>query len=408
MRTEVTDSEVVGAKGARVVWVSFAYGFGHDLAYFAPLFEEFLRRMPGTVVPVEHDYPVNRYPGLPLQPVLHFWRKHVKRKAGAAFYEGDLPMPKASVPFALARIPADVYVLVEFSAVSMLGLLVAKMKRKRTVLLIESHPRYRGSTPGGRRSEQIKSRLAHYADVILAGNRGARDFAVNQLAVDEAKLLVGPYLASEPDVSPVPGRRTRDPRVKFLFLNSLTERKGIAELLQALSRLSESERAACLLDIVGSGPSEAAIAEMVSQLGLQSCVRFSGRRAYNDIGAAYAACDIVVCPTLADYRSLAGIEAVNAGKPVLISIFDGAHEELVTATPSAIPIDPTDIDAFSCRLRELICNEQHRSRITEHARKSIPPQFSVRAAGANVERAVNLTLGRDGPDAVVQKAQARA
>jgi glycosyltransferase involved in cell wall biosynthesis len=393
---------------ARVVWVSFAYGFGTDLAYFGPLFDEFQRRMPGTVVPVEHDYPVHMYPGLPLLPVLHFWRKHVTRAAGAGVYEGDLPMPKLSVPFALARIPADVYVLIEFSAVSMLGLLVAKIKRKRTVLLIESHPRYRGSTPGGRRSEQIKSRLARCVDAILVGNEGAREFAVQTLEVDEDRLVVGPYLTSQPKLLPASTGRGTDPRVKFLFLNSINARKGIAELLAAFSQLGDDERARCVLDVVGTGADADATAELVAELGLDSCVRLHGRSEYDSIGQAYSACDIVVCPTLADYRSLAGIEAVNAGKPVLISIFDGAEPELAAATSSAVVIDPTDIDGLADRLRGLINDDHRRARLLDHARTHIPDQFSVSAAGENVQRAVELALRKGQLDIVFETEKAKA
>ena len=102
-------------RDGRIVWVSFSYGFGPDLAYYGPLFAEFTRRMPGTKVLVEHDFPVENYPDLPLKPVFHFWRRHVRRVAGASAYEGEIPMPKLSVPLAIARTPADVYVLIEFS-----------------------------------------------------------------------------------------------------------------------------------------------------------------------------------------------------------------------------------------------------------------------------------------------------
>jgi glycosyltransferase involved in cell wall biosynthesis len=379
----------------RIVWVSFAYGFGTDLAYFGPLFTEFKRRMPGTQVPVDHNFPVDMYPGLPLLPVLHFWYKHVKRRAGAGVYEGDLPMPRPRVLVALARIPADVYVLIEFSAVSMLGLLVSKIKRKKTVLLIESHPRYRGSTPGGTRSEQVKGWLARRADVILVGNDGAREFAIERLGIGSKRLITGPYLTSQPQqpTSDKAVQVVEDKRVRFLFLNSLNPRKGIEQLIRALGRLEEDERARCVLDVVGTGPQLAAMTALVAELQLQSSMRFHGQAAYRDIGAAYAACDIVICPTLADYRSLAGIEAVNAGKPVLISIYDGARAELAAATSSAIDIDPTDIDGFSEVLRALINDDAHRNTLIDHARNFIPEQFKISAAGENVQRAVEMAMG---------------
>jgi glycosyltransferase involved in cell wall biosynthesis len=403
--------DILAAKPAsdlRIVWVSFAYGFGTDLAYFGPLFAEFKRRMPGTQVPVERNYPVDNYPGLPLLPALRFWYKHVKREAGAGVYEGDLPMPRASVLFALAKIPADVYVLIEFSAVSMLGLLVAKIKRKKVVLLIESHPRYRGSTPGGTRSEQVKGWLARRADAILAGNEAAREFALEHLGVSADRLVIGPYLTSQPQ--PTATRTPAFPadcRVKFLFLNSLNPRKGIEQLVRAFGRLDDDELARCVLDVVGTGPQLQEVVALVSELGLDNSVRFHGKVPYHDIGAAYAACDIVVCPTLADYRSLAGIEAVNAGKPVLISVYDGARDELVAATSSAVEIDPVDVERLTEQLRALIVDDRRREALVSHARNSIPEQFSITAAVDNVQRAVEMATRAEVSERMLEKGVAR-
>ena len=110
---------------------------------------------------------------------------------------------------------------------------------------------------------------------------------------------------------------------------------------------------------------------------------------------AYRSADIVICPTLADYRSLAGFEAVNSGKPVMVSVFDGAHDELVAATRSAISIDPLDTDRLASQLTHLVMDDEERANLVAFARHNIPAEFGIDAAGDNVERAVSLAL--DGP-----------
>lgn len=387
----VVDTE--SATGPSVVWISFSYGFGPELAYYGPLFAEFQRRMPGTKVLVERDFPVERYPDLPLLPVFHFWRRYVKRVAGASAYEGELPMPKLSVPFAIARIPADVYVLIEFSAVAMVGLAVAKLKRKKTVLLVESHPKFRGSPPGRRAAEKIKGWLARRSDVVLAGNEAASEFASKTLAVKPNRLVVGPYLASQPSDGDE-ADRPLDNRVRFLFLNSVTSRKGIEPLVSAFGQLDDAARDRFVLDIVGRGDRMDEVKALISELGLNSNVEFHSWRPYTEVGSAYRSADIVICPTLADYRSLAGFEAVNCGKPVMVSRFDGAHDELVAATPSAISIDPLDTDRLAEQLRTLITDDDERARIINIARNQIPAKFGILAAGENVERAVAQALGQ--------------
>jgi hypothetical protein len=78
----------------------------------------------------------------------------------------------------------------------------------------------------------------------------------------------------------------------------------------------------------------------------------------------------------------------------MVSRFDGAHDELVAATPSAISIDPLDTDRLAEQLCTLITDDDERARIINIARNQIPAKFGIFAAGENVERAVAQALGQ--------------
>jgi len=389
--TERTGTSEKVPKETRILWISWGYGFGPDLAYWAPLFREFTKRMPGTRVLVERDFPIANYADLPLLPILNFSSRTIRRAAGPTIYEEEIKTPKLSAFRAIFRLPADVYVLPEFTAVARIGLLVAKLKRKKTVILIESHPKYRGTAVGGL-VEKVKGWLARRADVVLAGNEAARGYAEMSLGVKPNRLLIGPYITSAPrrqsgsELQAEPA--DADGVVRLLFLNSVTARKGIEQLILALGELDAAARTRFILDVVGGGDRMDVVRELVAQFGLESNVRFHDRRPYTGVGLAYQSADIIVCPTLADYRSLAGFEAVNSGKPVLISKFDGAHDELVAATRSAVSIDPLDTVGFAKRLEILLMDEAERKSLIALAANQIPPQFGISAAGANVERAV--------------------
>ena len=128
----------------------------------------------------------------------------------------------------------------------------------------------------------------------------------------------------------------------------------------------------------------------MKSLGLDARVRFHGRVAYADTGRFYTDSDLVVCPTLADYRSLNGFEAVNAGKPVLISTYDGAHEEIVAVAPAATVIDPRDHEALTAALAAAL--DPAALAAAQRAAAQVPPDFTVDRVGENLARAVTIAL----------------
>ncbi|TFD31726.1 glycosyltransferase family 4 protein [Cryobacterium cryoconiti] len=375
----------------RVAWVSGAYGYNGELVYFQDIFAEFLRRFPNGIIPVAKDFPVGRYPGLALSPILAFHRLgRTRRNVGDITYIGVRRLPTAATWVRLIRLRADVFILIEFSPTSLVGFLIARATRRRIVLLIESDPSYRGA-PSGRLSLAIKKFVAERVDAVLVSNEIGANFVRDTLRVSEAKTVVGPYLTSCPAPLTEGAPAERPPGVvRILFLNSLTARKGLAELIQALAAVAGA-RTRWVLDVVGTGIELEAIRRQVDALGLGDNVVFHGRVAYTGIGPFYSSADLVVCPTLADYRSLGGFEAVNAGKPVLVSCYDGAHQEILRYAPAARLIDPRDTASFTSVLEQFILDEP----ALEAARRaagSPPEQFSMTSVGGNLQSAVLLAL----------------
>lgn len=136
----------------RIVWVSGAYGYDGDLIYFRDVFAEFVRRFPGGEIPVRRDFPVERYPELPLRPLLRFIRLgRSRRRVGDVEYLGVYRIPTPGTFVRLLRERAAAHILIEFSPTSLTGFVAARLTRRRVVLLIESDPAFRGapgSVPG--------------------------------------------------------------------------------------------------------------------------------------------------------------------------------------------------------------------------------------------------------------------
>lgn len=101
----------------------------------------------------------------------------------------------------------------------------------------------------------------------------------------------------------------------LLALGRLASPKGFPELLQSLPLISKQTDTAFKLVFVGSGPMEAELRQLTADLGLNDQVVFSGFR--DDVGNLLAASDIVVLPSRWEGLSIAVLEAMAAGKPIV-------------------------------------------------------------------------------------------
>ncbi|MGY1774394.1 glycosyltransferase family 4 protein [Geodermatophilus sp. SYSU D00804] len=371
--------------------------------YFRPILQNFTREFPNTRVAVSRDFPVQDYPELPLWPVLDLRTWRAKRKRDQRAYSTDRLVPTAASVRRLAGFDAALYIAIEFTPVALIGFLLARLRRRRLLLLIESHPKYRGGADGAI-ARRVKSRVARSADHVLVSNAEAAGYVTKDLGVSPARLSVGPYLTSAPteehqEVQATRRTRLQQEPVKLLFLNSVTRRKGLLELLDALAILEQDARCRgrWRLDVVGAGEAMSEVQERMAALGLEENMTIRGALPYEDIWEVYRSADVVVCPTLADYRSLAGFEAVNSGKPVVISALDGATRELAGRMPSVRVIDPRDAVSTAKGLCDLISDDTQLEAVLAAA-EEIPEDFSYAAVQRHLSAAVTAALGRLGPD----------
>jgi glycosyltransferase involved in cell wall biosynthesis len=388
MREPTTDR--AASTQPRVAWLSPAFGFGDDLVYFNKLFAGFLKRFPNGFVPISTDFPLQRYPDLPLAPIMKWMDIRLPhRNAGASSYENWLRLPTPASLIRFIRLWPKVIVVTEFSHVSLGGWLVGKATGKPVVVLVESDPSFRGA-PTSTLVTTIKSWIARHSDAVLVSNQIGATYLTEQLNLPANKLVIGPYLTSMPDVD-FAAEIDRDGPVRLLFLNSVTQRKGVPEMLRALARTPVELRGSWHLDLVGTGDLDQTVDQLIDELDLGANVTRHGRVAYADTGAYYQRAEVVLCPTLADYRSLSGFEAVNAGRILIASVHDGASEELSRLGGAVIVVDPLDEAAFA---ESITCCLSRSARFQElaEAALTVPEEFSAEAACNNFAEAVHHAL----------------
>jgi glycosyltransferase involved in cell wall biosynthesis len=139
--------------------------------------------------------------------------------------------------------------------------------------------------------------------------------------------------------------------VMLLALGRLASPKGFPDLLQSLPHIKRNTDAAFKLVFVGSGPMETELRQLTTDLGLDDQVVFSGFR--EDVGNLLAASDIVVLPSLWEGLSIAVLEAMAAGKPIVATTI-GSNMEATNNGEGALMVPPKDPVAIANAVVEFI------------------------------------------------------
>jgi glycosyltransferase involved in cell wall biosynthesis len=144
-------------------------------------------------------------------------------------------------------------------------------------------------------------------------------------------------------------RPTSDGAITCIAVSRLVARKGLANLLAAWSLL---ERGRCRLEIVGTGPAEAALRAQASELGLDGDVRFMGPLDRDALAARLRQADLFVLTPLAEAFGNAFAEAMASGLPIVGTAIGGILD-IVRHGENGLLVAPGDPRAVAAAVREL-------------------------------------------------------
>jgi glycosyltransferase involved in cell wall biosynthesis len=140
--------------------------------------------------------------------------------------------------------------------------------------------------------------------------------------------------------------------------------KGLEYLITAATLLLRTERRFRIV-IAGDGPERARLEELTRNLGVADRVNFLGFR--EDISDLLAACDLVVLPSLREGLSIALLEAMAAGKPIVATSI-GSHRELACQAEIARLVPPADAAALCDAILQVWGDPALRTRLGATAR----------------------------------------
>jgi len=167
--------------------------------------------------------------------------------------------------------------------------------------------------------------------------------------------------------------------------------KGHLFLLEAMAWLAESMPNACLL-LVGEGPLRGQLEARAADLGIAERVRFMGFR--DDVPRILGALDCFALPSLSEGLSIATIEAMAAGLPVVVTA-SGGPSDLVRHGETGLMVPPGDASALSAAITAIRGDPDLAQRLGAAARRKAEA-FDVRSMGQKYERLYREVLSDSG------------
>jgi colanic acid/amylovoran biosynthesis glycosyltransferase len=182
----------------------------------------------------------------------------------------------------------------------------------------------------------------------------------------------------------VPGAPVDDGPLRIITVARLNPSKGYHFMLPALARLAENG-----IDfhyrIVGAGPFESEIRQLISQHGLGKRVELLGQRSSQEIAGYFAESDVFALPTsgLGEGTPAAVCEAMSAGLPIVATQVGGLAD-MVTPDVHGYLVPPGNSKALADALTQLAKHRALRARFGAASRTKGVEAFDSSAVARRI------------------------
>lgn len=234
--------------------------------------------------------------------------------------------------------------------------------------------------------EKLRRRLAYrwvnHRATMVAVSENLKEFIVEKVGVSPGRVKV---LYNGVDVLPQCDRADVDECRKELgvsqddqivgVVGNLYPVKGHQYLIDGIPAILEKCPNTSFV-FAGRGQLEPHLKEQVNRLGVDAKVFFLGLR--QDIPRILAMLDVFVLPSLSEGLSMAILEAMIAGKPVVATQV-GGNPELVLDGKTGFLVPPGNSQALAASVVALLTNTERAIQLAEEGKRRAEEQFSLQA-----------------------------
>jgi glycosyltransferase involved in cell wall biosynthesis len=213
---------------------------------------------------------------------------------------------------------------------------------------------------------------------LTAARRAARIVALSQqmrywwmrTGAPDERVAVIPLGVDLGIYRPLEGARARlgipADEETVLYAGRFSIEKNVPTLIQAVAALAP-RRPRLRLRLLGSGPDEAALRDLVARLGLQSVVTFVGWIPKDQVPDYYRAADVFTLPSTSEPLARTLLEAMACGTFVLSSA-SGGTPDVIRSGENGLMVDAPDVRAWEGGLERAFEQPEWRERLAERGR----------------------------------------
>jgi len=195
-----------------------------------------------------------------------------------------------------------------------------------------------------------------------------KSFYINNLGLTPEQVVVLYNPVKLPSQLP---QRSGSEKINILFLGRIGPRKGAFDLINAFAAIPCEYKNRSSLIVAGDGEVEQA-RSLVKSLNLTEQITLPGWVGLKERNTLLAQADVFILPSYNEGLSLAMLEAMGWGLPIIVTPVGGVSE-VVTQGESGLLVNPGDIQQLAEAMKSLIENESLRLSLGAKARARVVP-----------------------------------
>jgi len=164
-------------------------------------------------------------------------------------------------------------------------------------------------------------------------------------------------------------------KLKLLAVGRLVPLKGFDILVRAVAEVVNQGVHDLLVLVAGDGEERLRLEELILDLDLGSYIKLIGLR--HDVIALMKSSDLFVMPSLYEGLSIAMIEAMACGLPIIASAAPGI-KDFIKNDQNGLLFPVQDHKALAQRILMLVNDEDMRTRLSQGARESFEKEYDMR------------------------------
>ena len=204
-----------------------------------------------------------------------------------------------------------------------------------------------------------------------------------ELGCDESKISVRPMgVDLEETFTPGDGSSVRR---GLIFVGRLVEKKGVAYLIQAMSKLVETYPDLMLV-IIGAGPDTPALLDLTHKLRLDENIEFVGSMPNTELPDRFRAAQIAVMPSVIaasgdqEGLGLVAVEAMGCGCAVVASDLPAVRDTVLDGETGLMAI-PGDAASLAEKISTLLADDNLRRKLAANGRDYALQKFDWKVVG---------------------------